>query len=174
MNSISSNRSINWPISECMSALFSLTSPWNIHTVRSLRIWRYSHRSKLRRQWEFCRAVLCSWKPCPYTSTSSLHVNNGLHFSTVWRQQQLSASVWTHLQYQCEDIASVSVNTNDHISGERSIFFFAVRPCCRHAPHHLHQLTWPSTHVVLSGVDWGNDTPSLTHPPTENKRGYQH
>ena len=163
MNSISSSRSINWPISECMSALFSLTSPWNIHTVRSLRIWRYSHRSKLRRQWEFCRAVLCSWKPCQYTSTSSLHVNNRLHFSTVWRQQQLSASVWTHLQYQCEDIASVSVNTNDHISGERSIFLL----CC---PSLLQACTSPptSTHLTLDACgpfwSWLGQWHALAYP----------
>jgi len=124
MNSISSSRSIHWPISECVRALFSLTSPWNIHTVRSLRIWRYSQRSKLRRQWQFCRAVLCSWKPCPYTSTSSLHVNNGLHFSTISEMSDDSISYQHQCDGRCVHTAQYQC---EHIWGDET-----ARPSCKH------------------------------------------
>lgn len=59
------NRRLNHsflPISGWICASVSLIRPWKIQTARSLRIWRYSERSKLRKQCSFCFGVLFVWK----------------------------------------------------------------------------------------------------------------
>ena len=51
------------------------------------------------------------------------------------------------------------VLTAEAMTRRRSIFYFAARHTCWQAL--IHQLNRSSTHVVLSGVDRGRDTPPL-------------
>ena len=85
------------PISECISAPLSFMRPWNIHTARSVRIWRYSLRSKLCRQWEFCCNVLLIWKLCWHTSRTLRHF-------IMWHKQQQRTNVMSKCMWHTYNV----------------------------------------------------------------------